>query len=345
MLWHYIVAAVLLAHCWTALVLRKVYFRLPLVELARRAQAGDLEARILHRAAAFGASLLLLLWTVFGLAAAGAIALFTSAVPLYLSFVAVFLFLWLSMGLVPNSRHLAIEKRLTLWLTPALAWLLHLIHAPLGRIMHFTSGRIAKPSSSGLYAREDLLKVIAQQATQPDNRIPKKELELAASALKFDDHKVRDVLRPRRKIHKVAPSDTVGPVLLDELHKGDLAVFPVLAGKEVVGLLHLKDVGLKNVGRVRDFIDEQVCFVHEDDNLSLALSTFSEAKAPLLVVINNFEEYVGVVTVEDALKPLLGVAEQPDTAGDIRDKKAVAARHKKSSLKKKIPETTIEMLE
>lgn len=49
-----------------------------------------------------------------------------------------------------------------------------------------------------------------------------------------------------------------------------------------------------------------VYFVHEDFSLRQALAAFYRTHHPLFIVVNEFEEYVGVLTIETVVEQLLG---------------------------------------
>lgn len=328
-----IAGLVLLLVCLLLLILRKVYFAMPSAELKWRATSGDAVAQRLYRAAAYGGGLKLLLWLLIGLAAAFGAVLFARAASLAGGVVVTFLFLWLSWGLIPETKVSVLEVRLTVLFTPMVAWLLNYIHPPLDKIMGFGRAKIPIAKHTGLYRRDDLLELLNRQGNQVDSRIGEEELQLAKNALGFSDHKVASVLVPRKQVMKVKDDDTIGPILLDELHKSGLGSYPVFNGKEIVGVLHLKDVGLKSSGHIKSYMDTPVYFVHEDDSLAEALHVFYKTKCPQFVVVNNFAEYVGVLPVEAILEVLLG---QPniDELGDHTDPKMVAGRHEKPNSRK-----------
>src|SRR5581483_2623701 len=81
---------------------------------------------------------------------------------------------------------------------------------------------------TGLYDKEDLLELINNQNRQIDNRIPEEALKIAFGALTFGDKPVREIMTPRREIKLVAATDTVGPMLMDELHKSGFSRYPVV---------------------------------------------------------------------------------------------------------------------
>lgn len=290
------------------MVLRKTYFSLPLRELKRRARKHDQYAAQLYKAAAYGNSLRSLLWLYVGLTSALSLILFARQLPLWLGVLIVGPLLWTIFSLLPASR----TTRFGLWLTriasPVIAWLLNFLHPVLSRGADFVEKRYVVPKHTGLYERDDLLKLIRKQQKQSDSRISDEELDIVERTLNFDNYKVSNILTPRLGIKTVLADDVVGPVLIDELHKNDQDYVLVRENKKgpVIGTLAFNKLSLQSSGQVRDIMDNTVYYLHENDSLSEALHAFFVTNHPMFVVIDSFEEYVGIVTIENILQKLLG---------------------------------------
>jgi CBS domain containing-hemolysin-like protein len=130
----------------------------------------------------------------------------------------------------------------------------------------------------------------------------------------------------------VAASETVGPILMDELSKSGHSRFPVYDEKRdnIVGILYLHDlVGAKQAGRVDDIMSKRLRYVHEDFTLYQTLQAFLHTKQHLFLVVNSFEELVGIITIEDVLEQMIGrpIVDEFDKYDDLRAV-AAAAAHK-----------------
>lgn len=346
----FIVALLCIALSFVALTLRKTFYYLPEKELRRQAKQGDELAKVLYRAVAYGSSLQLLLWLLIGVFAAVGFVLFARLAPPIFGITAIALLLWLGFVWMPGTRLTGLGARLAVWSTPVLVGMLRYLDPILSRSAGWI-GRRYPQSHSGLYERSDLLELIDMQKRQTDSRIPVEELELAERALRFDQHKIRNVVVPRKQVKAVGKDDAVGPILLDELHATGYSRFPVYgkSEKDIIGTLHLISLEeARQGGHVRDYFETGVVYLHEGDTLADALHAVYTTKHQLFVVVNSFEEYVGIVTLEDILHSLLG---QPveDEFGAHHDITAVAARHpkkKKSPPKEeKLSETPPEVVE
>lgn len=327
----FVIAVIFLALALVALVLRKTYFYLPKPELQRQAALHDPLAVTLWRAVAYGGSLVLLLWLCIGVGAGVGFVLFAKLAPSFLGFLVVALALWFGFAWMPSTRLTSIGAHLAIWCTPAVVWLLSLAQPLTSRIVPIIKRFYLGPHT-GLYEKEDLLELVHQQKQQPDNRVSDEVLSLVERALQFDTYTVHDVLVPRAKVRTVSQSDPIGPITMDELHATGFTRFPVIADDPnvIVGTLYLRDiVDSRKGGTVETYADTHVFYVHDQDSLSDALHAFRVAKQQVLVVVNAFEEYVGIITISDVLGKLLVFSDsRAFTAHD--DKHAVAQKHEKS---------------
>lgn len=309
-------------------VVRKTYFRLPTRELKRRAERHDATARSLYRAVAYGNSLRGLLWLYIGLTAAAGLILLARDLNIWISLLVVGPLLWIAFSLVPASRTTRFGTGLALMVTPPIAWLLDFLHPLLSRGADLVRRRYTAADHTNLYERDDLIHLLEKQRHQEDSRFTEEELEIAIRALGFDEHLVADVMTPRKKIKTVLAKDTLGPILIDELHKNgqeQVLVRDTPKG-QFVGSLRFSQLGINSHGQVRDVMQPTVYYVHQNDTLGEALHAFFVTNHPVFVVVDNEEEYVGVISVQDILKRLVGHL-PGDDFDQYSDPAAVAARH------------------
>ncbi len=309
-------------------VMKKTYFYLPVRELKRKAERGDKLSKQLYRAAAYRNSLRGFLWLWIGLTSAASVVLLARSLPVWVSLLIVGPALWITFSLIPQTRLTRIGTSLTSFFTPPIAWLLNWLHPILSRSADVVDRRYTRSEHTRLYERSDLIELIEKQQRQPDNRLSEEELEIARRALSFDEHKVRDLLIPRKKIKNVLASDTIGPILIDELHKTGQAYALVKETKSgpFVGSLAFAKLNLNSTGRVSELMNPAVYYLNENDNLTDALHAFFVTNHAIFVVVNSFEEYVGIISIEQVLKELLGHI-PGDDFDQYSDAAAVARRY------------------
>jgi CBS domain containing-hemolysin-like protein len=324
-------AIILLLLSLGGVVVRKSYFRLPLRELKRRAEHHDAAAAKLYKAAAYGNGLRALLWLYIGLTAAGGVILLSRELNVWASLLIVGPLLWIAFSLVPSSRTTKFGTWLTVLVTPFIAWLLNYLYPLLGRGGDAVQHRYSARQHTELFEREDLVKLIERQQHQEDSRFTEEELEIALRALRFDEYHVADIMTPRKKIKTVLAKDTIGPILINEVHEsgGEVALVRETPKGQFAGSLRRDQLNIRSEGRVSDIMTPGIYYVHEADRLGQALHAFFATNNPVFVVVNSSEEYVGVITVEHILKVLLGHV-PGDEFDQYADLEAVAARHNRA---------------
>jgi CBS domain containing-hemolysin-like protein len=341
-------ALLLLLLALGGVVVRKTYYALPAHELKRKAESHDHVAVQLYRAVAYGSSLRSLLWLYIGFTSAASLILLARLLPVWAGLLIVGPLLWAAFSWLPASRTTRLGTRLTLLVTPPIVWLLNYLHPPLSRSAKVIQNR-AKDAHTGLFERGDLLALIEQQQQQLDNRLSDEELEIVKRALSFSEYSVGDLLTPRKKVKTLKPSDTIGPILINELHKsgGGYALVREKPKAEILGSVAFSQLDLHSTGTVAGVMNTTVYYLHEMDSLSDALHAFFVTNHPVFVVVNGFEEYVGIVTIQSILKLLMGHV-PGDDFDQYANPVAVAARHSKpaeSAEPEKPDETPEEVVE
>ncbi len=309
-----------------ALALQRFYSSVPKKELKRLASRGDQLASSLYAPVAYGASMRLLLWVLFCAGLSGGLLMVVLSVSPVAGFIAAVMSL--AAAIVVQSLRLTVTSaQFAVQAAPALSWLLTYLHTPFDFIARTINRYRKHTTHSGLYEKEDLLDLIEQQKGQPDNRIAPNDLSLLARAATFDDRQAADVALPMSQIKLIRLDDHIGPILLGELHDSGQNSFLVYDGQpdHIVGTLFLRDaVAVKEGGLVRQLMHTRLSFVHEDFSLRQVLRAFAQTTQFIVVVVNSFDEPVGVITLEHLLAQLID-ERQDDEFDAFEDRKAVAA--------------------
>jgi CBS domain containing-hemolysin-like protein len=350
---NFIFGLVLAASAVTAWVLQRTYQHVPAHELKRLARRGDEVAQLLYRAVAFGMSLQVLLTAAAIILGIFALVLMTNAMGTFLGVVVLLVLVGLgAMIFVPTDE----LTRSSLWLAkkaaPAIAWLLERVQPFIDFFVRGVRKHRHVTLHTGLYEKSDLVELLERQKGQTDSRISENEIGLLQHALTFGDKLVSDAMVPKRVAAMVSSKESIGPVLMDELAKSGHSRFPVFAEKRdnVVGILYLHDlVGAKHTGTVEHLMSHKLTYVHEDFTLFQALQAFLKTKHHLFLVVNSFEELVGIITIEDVLEQMIGkpIVDEFDRYDDLRAVAATAAKkdHKAHDEPKPEPSATPEVKE
>ncbi|MDB5184929.1 MAG: magnesium/cobalt efflux protein [Candidatus Saccharibacteria bacterium] len=322
----FIFAVLFLAIAVGSVVVRKTYYFLPAKELKRQAAHDPVAARF-YGAVAYGSSLRALLWGVTLVSSTVGVLLLAKGAPFWLSLLLVVVLLWSVFSWLPATRVTGVGARLTAIVTPGLVWVLERLYPLLSRGAEKIEKRYAS-RSTGIYERSDILELIEQQAEQDDSRLSIEELAIIQRALTFGDYEVHDIITPRAQVKTVLANDTVGPILIDEIHQS-VSPFVLVLDKpkgDVVGCVIVQQLGIHSEGLVSDHMHNQVYYVHESDTLREALHAFFVTNCPMFVVVNSHEEYVGIVTMEAVVRQLLGHLPGEEFE-QYADRAAVAARY------------------
>lgn len=171
-----------------------------------------------------------------------------------------------------------------------------------------------------LNSQDELLDLIARSP----GILSRDEQERLVASLAFDHKKVSDIMTPKSMISAVPLGETLGPLVLDELYKTGHSRFPVFDGDldHVVGMLYLHDLlDLKQGSQpAKKAMQTKVYFVREDRDLSHALHGFLKSRHHLFVVVNEYRETVGLLSLEDVVEVLLGakIVDEFDAFDDLR---------------------------
>lgn len=172
-----------------------------------------------------------------------------------------------------------------------------------------------------LDSREELLHMIMQSGALLSSD-EKKRIE---RSLTFDERLVSEVMTPRGVIDSVNKNDLLGPLVLDDLHKTGHSRFPVIDGDmdHIVGILFIQTIfalDSKKTTTVEKAMEPRVFYIREDHTLQSALAAFLRTHHHLFVVVNEFRETVGLLSLEDIIEELLGheIVDEFDRHEDLR---------------------------
>jgi CBS domain containing-hemolysin-like protein len=305
----------------TASLLRPVYGVSSLKELKRRASKGDQVAAVLYQVARHGGTADIFLFLLAVILSAAASVLIARHLALFWAITVTAALLVLIFSILPK-RTSKFGHKIALRLSPYLAKVLVKIRPSTNWLARVLRRNKSVQNHTGIYEKEDLIELMNKQQAATHNRIEKTELELAKSVLQFGDKKVHDYMVPRRAVRFVHALDPIGPILLSELHDSGFSRFPVRDDTEsIVGTLYLRDLVEKHTqGIVSRAMSPDVFYVRDDVPLERVLAAFLKTKHHLFMVVNEFEEIVGIITIEDVLEQILGrkIVDESDRFDDMR---------------------------
>jgi CBS domain containing-hemolysin-like protein len=152
------------------------------------------------------------------------------------------------------------------------------------------------------------------------------EKSLIVHSLSFGDQPVSSVMTPKSMIDTIKSSEFLGPLTLDDLHKTGHSRLPVIKGDidHVIGILNLQSLLALDVKRsttAEKAMESKVFYIRQDQSLQHALAAFLKVKHHLFIVVNEFRETVGLLSLEDVIESLIGrkIIDEFDNHDNLRE--------------------------
>jgi metal transporter CNNM len=304
------------------------YMTIP--ELKRQAHRGNLDARVVYPVRAYGIQLWVILWSMQGIVTSGIVLLLHSLIGALWTIIATVPLIIILHAILPWSRWPKPDLHLAALTSPIIERVLRLLY-PILHLAERAMGHWIQPEPILLIqSKDELLEILRHNAEEFDHVNPD-ELRIAENALLFGDKLIGDYMTPLHKIHFIKSEEALTPVVLGELHNSGHSRFPVMQGsnQNIIGTLYLKDaLQVKNSKLVKDVMRPEVYFINERQTLDHALKAFLKVRHHMFVVVNEFEDVVGVLAMEDVLEEIIG-HQIMDEFDQFDDLKAVAKHHNK----------------
>ncbi len=136
------------------------------------------------------------------------------------------------------------------------------------------------------------------------------EMELISNIFEFGDKEAKDIMTPRQKIIAVEHTQTVEQALKTAVDN-NFSRYPVYEEDldNIVGLVHIKDliaVYMKDPkSPIADIVDKAIV-THPTKDVSELLQRMQREKIHMAVVVDEYGQTEGIVTMEDILEEIVG---------------------------------------
>lgn len=136
-------------------------------------------------------------------------------------------------------------------------------------------------------------------------------LAMIEGAILFSKMRVRDIMLPKNQMVCINKNDSYSAIVQAVSRSGH-SRFPVIdeSADEIIGILHAKDL-LRYQQEASDTFDlldncRQVTFVPESKRLDSLLSEFRANRNHMAIVVDEYGEISGFVTIEDIIEQIIG---------------------------------------
>ena len=230
--------------------------------------------------------------------------------------------------LVPKAVALQRAEALAVVLAIPLDWLARITYPLVWLLQKSANGILrllrVKPAPAGMiaYTREDIRHSVA--AAEDVGELEEAEEEMLYKVFDFASKEVSAVMVPRPEVVGISvemPPEEALRAVVDSPYTR----YPVYRGSldEVVGVLHVRDLfgamhdlGLASVEL--ESIVRPAFVVPETKDLAALLADFRREKQHMAIVIDEYGDMEGIVTLEDLLEEIVGEIEDefdlPDTS-------------------------------
>lgn len=136
-------------------------------------------------------------------------------------------------------------------------------------------------------------------------------LAMIEGAILFSKMRVRDIMLPKNQMVCLNQQDEYNHIIKIVTNSGH-SRFPITGenSDEVVGILHAKDLLRYQQNHLESFdlldICRQVTFVPESRRLDSLLSEFRTNRNHMAIVVDEYGEVSGFVTIEDIIEQIIG---------------------------------------
>jgi CBS domain containing-hemolysin-like protein len=259
-----------------------------------------------------------------GAAAVGAQAaiLFGNDAVVVISIVMTFAILFLS-EIIPKTIGAIYWKELA----PAAAYVIRIfiwITYPIILTTLAVTNRISKGKDANSITKEELLE--SMLISEDEGVIDELESDVIENILNLDNIKVGEVLTPRSVIFALNENMSIKEIIETQEDIFKFSRIPVYheSIEEVVGIVMTKRIfkqALEDDSVALGSIKKDIFAINENIPVSKALDLFIAKKDHMFLVMDNYDQTEGILTLEDCVETILGVeiVDESDSEADMRE--------------------------
>ena len=188
----------------------------------------------------------------------------------------------------------------------------------------FVTNKISKgKDDSNSLTKEELLE--SMLLSEDDGVIDEKESDVIENILNLDNIKIGEILTPRSVIFAIDESMTIKEVIETQVAIFKFSRIPIYKGsiEDVTGLVLTKKIfqqALIDDSVTIGSIKKEIYSINENVPVSKALDLLINKKDHMFLVMDNYDQTEGIVTLEDCVETILGVEimDESDTTEDMR---------------------------
>lgn len=215
-----------------------------------------------------------------------------------------------------------------------------LITYPIIIITQFVTKKISNGDfSSDSISREELIH--STLLSEEEGIIGDLESDIIENTLTIHSIKIKEILTPRSVMYAIEKNTKIKDIL-DDKRTYKFSRVPIYDGTidNMVGVVLTKKIfkqAIKDSEVTIDSIMTPVFALNENIPVSKVLNTFIKKREHMFVVLDNYDQTEGIVTLEDCIETLLGleIMDESDTIADMRKLALTKMKNKRKEREKK----------
>lgn len=226
--------------------------------------------------------------------------------------------------IIPKNVGVQYRASLQPFLVPPLN-LVCAIMTPIASVAGFVVRLILRPSKAKPADTDQEIMLLAEKSEKEGN-LTSHERELIHNALQLDEIQVHTIMTPRTVVEMLDGSESVGALYAREKNI-PFARLPVYRdhNENFIGIVRRRDI-LNLVAKDQDEVPIEALaaepvFIPDNATAEDALRTFLKNQQQLAIVVDEFGNMAGVITMEDVIEHIIGheIYEADDPAVDMRE--------------------------
>lgn len=197
-----------------------------------------------------------------------------------------------------------------------------IITLPLIVITQFVTKKIKGKDNSDSISREELIHTTL--LSEEEGVIGDLESDIIENTLTLNEMKIKEILTPRSVMYAVDKNTAIKDILEDK-RTYKFSRVPIYEDSidNIVGIVLTKKLfkqAVRDKNATMESIMKPVYTLNENIPVSKALNKFIQKREHMFIVLDNYDQTEGIITLEDCIETLLGleIMDESDTTADMR---------------------------
>lgn len=183
--------------------------------------------------------------------------------------------------------------------------------------------KVLGPEPPTRHSKFEISEMMNDHKNDHTSEIDSREAMTVIGALTFSDKTAWDAMTPKKNVYRFHDTDLITDQLKEDIKQMGHTRIPVFKSNEdnVVGIILVKNLlGVKEGSSVMDHVKPPIT-VKEDTNLDDVLDIFRKSRMHLLVVVDEHDNVLGIITLEDVLEEVFQfeIVDETDKHEDMRN--------------------------